>query len=488
MQAASAETYNIIVIGAGSAGLTVAAGAAGLGARVALVERERMGGDCLNTGCVPSKALIRAAKTAHTLRRGGQGIPAAGAPSIDWAAVAGHVQSVIDTIAPHDSVERFTALGVDVWLGQARLSGQDRVSVTDPAGQTHTLRGKAIVLATGSRAAVPPIPGLAEAGFQTNETVFTMPSLPSSLAVIGGGPIGCELGQALARLGAQVTLLEMARLLPKDDPDAAQVVAAAMAADGVALRTGVQVRRVERAAGRKRIVFAPAGAEAGRDEQHVDVDEILLAVGRQPNVAELGLEAVGVRTHRGGIAVDERLRTHVPGIFACGDVAGPLLFTHTANQQARVVIQNALFPIKARMDYRVVPWATFTDPELAQVGLHEEEARANRIPFRTIHIPFAGVDRMVCDDARAGFLKVLTPPGRDDILGATMVGAHAGELIHELVLAMQAKLRLRDLAGTIHAYPTMAEIFRRAGDESRKASLTPRLQRLIAAYLRWRRR
>lgn len=488
MQTGSAEAYNIVVIGAGSAGLTVAAGAAGLGARVALVERERMGGDCLNTGCVPSKALIRAAKTAHTLRRGGQGIPGAGAPAIDWAAVAGHVQGVIDTIAPHDSVERFASLGVDVLLGEARLSGPDTVTVTDREGQTHTLRGKAIVLATGSRAAVPPIPGLAEAGYQTNETVFTMPTLPPRVAVIGGGPIGCELGQSLARLGAQVTLLEMARLLPKDDADAAQVVAEAMAADGVALRTGVQVRRVEQVAGGKRIVFAPAAADEGQDEQHVDVDEILLAVGRQPNVAALGLEAAGVRAHRGGIAVDERLRTNVPGVFACGDVAGPLLFTHTANQQARVVIQNALFPIKARMDYRVVPWATFTDPELAQVGLNEEEARSMRIPFRAIRIPFAGVDRMVCDDARASFLKVLTPPGRDDILGATMVGAHAGELIHELVLAMQAKLRLRDLAGTIHAYPTMAEIFRRAGDESRKASLTPRLHRLIAGYLRWRRR
>jgi len=472
--------YNAVVIGAGSAGLMVAAGAAGLGARVALVERHKMGGDCLNYGCVPSKALLYSAKTAAVRRAGGAEPP-------PWAEVAANVRRAVDTIAPHDSVERFTELGVDVMLGGGRLTGPHEVEVDLNEGGTRRLAARSVVVATGSGPLVPDIPGLAEAGYVTNETVFTMPDRPRRLLVVGGGPIGVELGQAFAKLGSAVTLVEMGeRILPRDDADAAALVREALERDGVRVVTGATVTRAEGGEGGKRAQLRHAGD--GAAEEEVEVDEILMAAGRRLNVDALGLEAAGVRMDNGRPALNDRLQTSLPSVYACGDLAGPYLFTHMANQQARVVIQNALFPKKARMDYRVVPWATFTDPELAQVGLTEAAAEAQGIPYRVLRIPYAGVDRMVCDDATDGFLKVLTPPGRDDILGATMVGAHAGELIHELVLAMSKRLRLRDLAGTVHIYPTMAEIMRRAGDESRKAGFTPTLQRWVARYLRWHRR
>jgi len=481
------ERYNLVIIGAGSAGLVVAAGAAGLGARVALVERGPMGGDCLNFGCVPSKALLRAARAAAEPRQARFGVGAA-TPPAPWAEVAARVQGVIATIAPHDSVERFTELGVDVVQGTGRLAGPQTVEVALAGGGSRTLAGKALVLATGSGPLVPPVPGLAEAGYLTNETVFTHPQQPRRLCVLGGGPIGLELGQAFARLGSQVSVVEMLpRILPREDADAAAVVAQSLEADGIALRTGLQAVRVEQGPSGKRVVCRPHG-DAAAPEQVLEVDEILVAVGRRAQHEGLGLEAVGVATERGRIRVDARMRTSVRSIYACGDIVGPYQFTHMANQQARVVIQNALLPFKTRMDYRVVPWCTFTDPELARVGLSEEEAQERGIPVRVLRIPYGALDRAVCDGAETGFLKLLTPPGRDDILGATMVGAHAGELIHELVLAMRARLRLRDIAGTVHIYPTLAEIFRRAGDESRKAGFTPRLQRLFRAYLRWRRR
>jgi pyruvate/2-oxoglutarate dehydrogenase complex dihydrolipoamide dehydrogenase (E3) component len=481
------ECFNLVVVGAGSAGLMVAAGAAGLGARVALVERGRMGGDCLNYGCVPSKALLRSARAAVQPRATRYGVGAT-APEVRWQEVAARVQGVIDAIAPHDSAARFRSLGVEVVQGTARLASPHNVEVALAEGGTRTLTGKALVLATGSGPLVPPIAGLTEAGYLTNETVFTHPVLPRRLAVLGGGPIGLELGQAFARLGAQVTVIEMLpRVLPREDADAAEVVARALEGDGIALRTGMQAVRVERGAGGKRVVCRPAGGTAG-PEQTVEADEILVAVGRRARIAGLGLETLGVASEGGRLRVDARLRTTVRSIYACGDVVGPYQFTHMAGQQARVVIQNALLPFKTRMDYRVVPWATFTDPECARVGLNEDEARAQGRPCRVIRVPFAGIDRAVCDGEGEGFLKVLTPPGRDAILGVTLVGPHAGELVHEMVLAMKARLRLRDIAATVHIYPTLAEIFRRAGDESRKAAFTPTLQKLFKAYLRWQRR
>ena len=499
------EKFNLIVIGGGSAGLMTAAGAAGLGARVALIEQGKMGGDCLNYGCVPSKALLRCAKEAAARRAGRFGFPA-GEPEVDWAGVSRWVQGAIADIAPHDSVERFQTLGVEVVAGRGRLASRKAVEVEMTGGGALTLQGRSVVVATGSSPAVPPVPGLAEAGYLTNETVFDLPSLPGRMLVMGGGPIGVELAQAFARLGSQVTLVEMLpRILSREDADAAAVVAQSLEADGVRVLTGQQVVRMEpgEVGGEKRVVCKAvqetesSGGEDGSSsrgensseafpEETIPVDQILVAVGRRPNLDGLGLEEAGVVLKDGHIKVDSFMRTSAMSVYACGDVAGPYAFTHMAGQQARVVIQNSLLPFKARMDYRVVPWCTFTDPELARVGLSEEEAAAEGKAVRVIKVPFEGIDRAVCDGAREGFLKILTPPKRDVILGATLVGAHAGELLHEVVLAMQARLRLRDLAKTVHIYPTLAEIFRRAGDEARKESFTPTMQRLFKAYLGWR--
>ena len=484
------EKFNVVIIGGGSAGLMVAAGAVGLGARAALVEARKMGGDCLNFGCVPSKTLISAANLAAAMARGGQGI-GAGRPDFSWGSVAGRVQSAIDAIAPHDSVERFEGLGVEVFLGRGKLLSPTRVEVTLQDGSSRTLDSRSIVIATGSSPAVPPIPGLEESGYLTNETVFTMGAQPRRLLVLGGGPIGSELAQSFARLGSRVTLVELLpRILPREDADAAGEVAQVLREDGVELLTETRVIRVEREGGVKRVLLQAATGSNGASEagRSVEVDEILVATGRRLNLAGLGLEEAGVEYDGTGVRVNRRLATTARSVFACGDVLGEHLFTHMANQQARVVIQNALLPFKARMDYRVVPWCTFTDPELARVGLSEGEAEARGIAYRAIRIPFAGIDRAVCEGNTRGFLKVLTPPGRDVILGATLVGAHAGDLIHEIVLAMEARIGLNGLARMIHIYPTRAEIFRRAGDEARKAGFTPRLQRLFKAYLRWQRR
>ncbi|MCH8888253.1 MAG: FAD-dependent oxidoreductase [SAR324 cluster bacterium] len=514
------EKFNLVILGGGSAGLMTAAGAAGLGARVALVEPGKMGGDCLNYGCVPSKALLRCARDARAKREGRFGSDAVdGAKefSADWEAVAAWVRGAIGAIAPHDSVERFQSLGVEVVAGKGRVTGPHSVRVELNAGGSRELEGRALVIATGSSPLVPAIPGLEAAGYLTNETVFSQSSLPRRLLVMGGGPIGVELSQAFARLGSQVTLVEMLpRILQREDADAAELVAKSLERDGVEILTSTRVIRVEGGPGEKSILCQPsagaggggangatdagangatgAGAndatDAGADapSRTVKADEILVAAGRRANLADLGLEAAGIRTGGGLVLTDRRMRTSLRSVYACGDVTGPYPFTHMAGQQARVVIQNALLPFKTRMDYRVAPWATFTDPELARVGLNEEDATAQGVAHRIIKLPFSGNDRAVCDGETGGFLKILTPPGKDDILGATLVGPHAGELLHEVVLAMQAKLRLRDIANTIHIYPTLAEIFRRAGDESRKASFTPLLRRMFAAYLRWQRR
>jgi pyruvate/2-oxoglutarate dehydrogenase complex dihydrolipoamide dehydrogenase (E3) component len=482
------DRYNLIVLGGGSGGLMVAAGAAGLGARVALVESGKMGGECLNTGCIPSKALLRSAQTARTKRSALHGLPAAPVDT-SWAAIAARVRGVIRTIAPHDSVERFTALGVDVVQGRGRLVSATAVEVALNAGGTRRLEGKAVVLSTGSRPAVPPIPGLPQAGYLTNETVFEQLAefdrlgQPPRIAVLGGGPIGAELAQALARLGARVTLLEaLGRLLPREDADAADIVTASLREDGVEVLTATRATGVENLADCRRMALDGAGGP-----RSLDVDRIIVATGRAPNAEDLGLKEAGVAYGAGGVTVDDRMRTTSPSVFACGDVAGPYQFTHMANQQARVVIQNALFPVPARMDYRAVPWCTFTDPELAQVGPTEAQARERGIPTRALRVDFADVDRAVCDGEPRGFLKVLTPPGRDDILGATLVGAHAGELIHEILAAMRGRMRLRDLAGMVHIYPTLAEAIRRLGDESRKAGFTPALQGWVRRYLAWQR-
>ncbi len=477
------ETYNLVVIGAGSGGLMIAAGAIGLGAKVALIERRKMGGDCLNYGCVPSKSLIRSAKAMAQAQKSKHGIGASN-PAHPWQDVSNYVQSVIDTIAPHDSVERFQSLGVDVFIGEGRVTSPHTVEVHKPDGRKETVRGKALAVCTGSDPFVPPIPGLKDVGFQTNETIFTMPEQPKRLAVIGGGPIGSELGQSFARLGSTVSLIEGSpRILSREDADTAAVVATSMKADGMTLHTNSKLMQVDRSPTGKVLHLQLASGE----ETQVEVDDILVATGRRPSTAKIGLEEVGIKRDHGRIVVNERMQTNRRSVYACGDATGPFPFTHTANQQARVIIQNALLPFKTKMRYDTIPWCTFTDPELARVGLSEAEAKQRGIPYRVFTFPFAEVDRAICEDALEGFIKVLVPPKKDTILGVAIVGAHAGELIHEFVVAKAGGLRLGQIASTIHIYPTLAEINRRIADKVRSSRFTPTVAKVFKNYFAWRR-
>ncbi len=472
------EKFNIVVIGAGSGGLVVAAGATGLGARVALIERHRMGGDCLNTGCVPSKALLAAAKTvqhAREAQRLGLTLPDPGPQ--DWKAVQAWVRASQAHIAPHDSVERFTGLGVEVFQGAARLKSAHEVEVN---GQT--LWGRHIVVATGSRATVPPIPGLLETGFLTNETVFEIESRPASLLVMGGGPIGTELGQALARLGTAVTIVSSTpHICAKEDPDAALVLAARLRKEGVRILDESTATRVALRDGKKAVtVKSPGGAET-----EVAADEILVAVGRTPNVDGLGLEAAGVSFTKRGIAIDSTCQTNIPSVWAIGDVAGGPLFTHWAGHQARVVIRNILFPGKTNHDIENLPWTTFTEPEIAHVGLNETTARKTNVPHQVFKVSFDGVDRAVCDgEAEGYFAKVVAGP-EGEILGATIVHPQAGNLLPELVLAKKHGIPLGKLSTTIHTYPSLSEVNRALGDAYMRTKLTALTKARLTRAFRW---
>lgn len=481
---APAGRYNLVVIGAGTAGLVTAAGAAGLGARVALVERHLLGGDCLNVGCVPSKALLRSARAAADARRGGEFGLAGPAATADFPRVMERLRRLRAAIAPHDSAARFRELGVDVFLGAARFADTETIEV---AGAR--LRFARAVIATGARALVPDIPGLAAAQPLTNETVFNLTELPARLAVVGGGPIGCELAQAFQRLGAQVTLLHnKAHLLDREDADAAAVVQAALVRDGVALVLNARLERVVVVeAGGKILHYAgPAGPG------HVTADAILVAAGRAPNVAGLNLEGVGVAFDpHAGVQVDDFLRTTNPRLYACGDVCLRWKFTHAADFAARLVIQNALFALgpfgRRRVSSLVVPWATYTDPELAHVGLSAREAAARGVAVDTYTVPFTAVDRAITDGETEGFARIHTARGTDRIRGATIVGREAGEMISEITLAMNAGVGLGRIAASIHPYPTRAEALRKLGDQYNRTRLTPRAQALLAALARWRR-
>ncbi|MFO0844379.1 MAG: mercuric reductase [Gemmataceae bacterium] len=474
-----AARYNLVVIGAGTAGLVCAAGAAGLGARVALVERELMGGDCLNVGCVPSKALLRAARAAAAVRGAGSFGVRAAPPAVDFASVMQRLRQLRAGLAPADSAARFRALGVDVFLGQGRFVGRDAVEVGG-----RRLRFSRAVIATGARAAHPDVPGLAEVGFLTNESVFALTELPRRLAVLGGGPIGCELAQAFARLGARVTLLQRdQRLLPRDDPDASSLVEQAMRRDGVEVVTGCEVLSARRRGGEKLL-----GVRHGGTEREVVADEVLAAVGRRPNVESLGLDVAGVAFElRRGVTVDDRLRTSNPGVFAAGDVCSQYQFTHAADAMARLVIQNALFLGRARFSSLVIPWCTYTDPELAQVGLTEAQAREGGHRVQVFTQQLDHVDRAVLDGESEGFVKVLVKAGTDRLVGATVVAAHAGELIGELCLAMTNGVGLRRLASTIHPYPTRAEALRKLGDAYNRTRLTPWVRWVLKKWVDWRR-
>ena len=489
------ERYNLVVIGAGSGGLVVAAGGAGLGARVALAEKhvlpyapaggtpvQGMGGDCLQYGCVPSKALLAAGKAAHAARGAARfGIRGAGDPGVqDLGPVMDWVRSAQAVIAPNDSVERFTGLGVDVFLGTGHLKSAHEVEVNGT-----TVWGRHIVVATGSRARVPAVPGLKEAGFLTNESVFDLTALPTRLLVMGGGPIGVELGQAFRRLGSEVTIVSSsAHVCPKEDADVAAVLAASLREEGVVIHDGASASSVALRGGVKVVTVKKSDGTSF----DVEADAILAAAGRRPNVEELGLETVGVSSSEKGIVTDAKCRTNVPSVWAIGDVAGPYLFTHWAGYQAGIVLRNTLSPVAvASCDVHNTPWITYTDPEIARVGLSEEEAKARGLPHRVFRAPFAHNDRAICDGTGgANFAKVVVDQ-KGRILGAAIVHPHAGDLLGEVVLAKKNGLPLSALGAVIHAYPSLSEIHGAVAREALKSALTPGRKALLtklAAFLR----
>jgi pyruvate/2-oxoglutarate dehydrogenase complex dihydrolipoamide dehydrogenase (E3) component/uncharacterized membrane protein YdjX (TVP38/TMEM64 family) len=477
---APAPSYNLVVIGAGTAGLVTAAGAAGLGAKVALVEKSLLGGDCLNVGCVPSKAIIRSSRAIFDANEAGRfGVRVGARVQADFAEVMERMRKLRADLSPTDSAQRFTKLGVDVFLGEARFAGPDRVEV---AGQT--LRFKRAVITTGARAIAPPIPGLAEAGYLTNETVFNLTQRPPRLAVIGGGPIGCELAQAFQRLGSQVSLLHKnSHLLDREDMDAAAIVQQAFIREGITVLLNAKISRLERNGGAKIIWY-----EAQGNSQSLAVDEILIGTGRAPNVEGLNLEAVGVHYDQiKGVLVNDCLQTTNPRIYAAGDVCLARKFTHAADFTARLVIQNALFLGRKKLSALTLPWCTYTDPEVAHVGLYDHESRARGVEVDTYEREFKHVDRAVLDGEEDGFVKFHVKKGRDEILGATIVARHAGEMISEISVAMAARIGLGKLASVIHPYPTQAEALRQCGDAYNRTRLTPTVKKWMGHWLTWQR-
>ena len=476
---------NMIVIGGGAAGLVTSLIAATVKAKVTLVEGHKMGGDCLNFGCVPSKALIRSAKfvkqNSMAISYGMTGASV----EMDFAQVMQRVHRVIKTIEPHDSVERFTGLGVDVVQGQAKITSPWTVEITTPTGK-QILSTRTIVIATGARPFVPPIPGLDQVGYETSDTIWNITELPRRLVVLGGGPIGCELAQSFARLGSQVTQVEMApRVMLREDAEVADLVRRSLLDDGINLLTSHQAVRCELVGDKKCLIVKHEGAE-----KIIEFDLLLCAVGRAPRTEGFGLEELGVViSPKKTIAVDEYMQTNYPNILACGDVAGPYQFTHTASHQAWYAAVNGLFGTfkKFKVDYRVIPWATFTDPEVARVGLSESEAKEQGIAVEVSRFELEELDRAIADETAHGFVKVLTPPGSDKILGVTIVGEHAGDLLAEYVLAMKHGLGLKKILGTIHTYPTMSEANKYAAGIWAKAHTPHKLLAWVERYQDWRR-
>lgn len=472
--------YNMVVIGAGTAGLVTAAGAAGLGAKVALIERDLLGGDCLNVGCVPSKALLRCAHAYADVRDAHQfGVNVPPGFAVDFPAVMERMRRLRAGISRHDSAARFRDLGIDVYIGSGVFTGRNTVAV---AGKT--LKFSKACIATGALAAAPPIRGLTEAGYLTNETVFSLTELPQRLGVIGGGPIGCELSQAFTRFGSEVTLFEATNhILSREDRDAATRVESALLRDGTKIRCNAKIAGV-RVEGSEKIL--EVDGEGGHEE--VRVDEILVGVGRAPNVNGLGLEAAGVQfDDRKGVKVDDRLRTTNSSIYAAGDICFPYKFTHTADALARIVIGNALFFGRGRTSSLTIPWCTYTDPEIAHVGLYPHEAEKKGIEMDTFTIEMSQVDRAILEGEDEGFLKVHVKKGKDQILGATLVARNAGEMISEISVAMAAGVGLGTIAKTIHPYPTQAEVIKKAADAYNRTRLTPTVKKIFGMILRRRR-
>jgi pyruvate/2-oxoglutarate dehydrogenase complex dihydrolipoamide dehydrogenase (E3) component/uncharacterized membrane protein YdjX (TVP38/TMEM64 family) len=473
---------NLLVIGGGSAGLVSAYIAAAVKAEVSLIEKHQLGGDCLNTGCVPSKALIRSAKFAHELKKAEQlGFKQAHA-EVDFAAVMQRVQRVISTIEPHDSAERYTELGVQVIVGEAQITSPWTVEVNGK-----TLSSRAIIIASGARPLVPKIPGLELITALTSDNVWALRERPERLLVLGGGPIGCELSQAFQRLGCQVTQVEMSeRLLAREDLDASTLVSDSLRADGVDLRLKHRALRVEVVDGEKRLICLNLTDDS---EVTLVFDQLLLALGRVANTSGMGLENLDIKLRPNGtVETDEFLATRFPNVYACGDVTGPYQFTHVASHQAWYAAVNALFGDfkRFKVDYRVIPWATFTDPEVARVGLNELDAQDQDIAYEVTCYGIDDLDRAIADEAAHGFVKVLTVPGKDQILGATIVGEHAADLMAEYVLAMKHGLGMNKILGTIHTYPTMAEANKYAAGNWKRAHAPQALLRWVRKFHLWR--
>ena len=479
---------NLVVIGAGSAGLVSAYIAAAAKAKVTLIEANKMGGDCLNFGCVPSKALIKSARVAHQMRHADHYGLKAVEPEVPFSAVMERVHKVIAEVEPHDSVERYTGLGVEVLEGYAKLIDPWTVEVALKDGSTQRLTTRSIIIATGAQPFVPPIPGLTESGYLTSDTLWERlrdrPTAPRRLVVLGGGPIGCELAQSFARLGSEVMQIEMApRLMMREDEDAAALVEASLKADGVNVLTNHKAVGCGVDGDEKWIEV-----EHGSVRRRIGFDEIIVAVGRAPRLKGFGLEELGIKVDR-VIETNEYLQTLHPNILAAGDVAGPYQFTHVAGHQAWFASINALFGDLKRFkaDYSVIPWATFTDPEVARVGLSEAEAREKNIPHEVTRFEIDDLDRAIADGAARGFVKVLTVPGKDKILGATIVGEHAGDLLAEFVFAMKHGHGLGKILGTIHIYPTLAEANKMVAGQWRRNHINGFLLTLLERFQTWRR-
>ena len=474
--------FNAVVIGAGSAGLVAAYIAAAVKAKVALIEKGKMGGDCLNTGCVPSKAIIRTAKFMSHIKRSKEfGVHTASA-EFDFKEVMSRLHGIIGVIEHHDSVERYTGLGVDCFSGHATIESPYCVNVD---GQQLTTRS--IVIATGAEPAVPNLPGIENVGFYTSDTIWEIEELPDRLLVLGGGPIGCELSQAFARLGSRVTQVQKApRLMPREDPEYSQMVLDQFLEEGIDVRLEHKAAEFDAQSGTKTLICNRKG-----EEVRIEFDVLLVAVGRKARLEGYGLEKLGIDiSERGTIEINEFLETNYPNIYAVGDVAGPYQFTHFGAHQATAAATNALLRpfYKRRCDYSVIPWATFTDPEVARVGLNEMEAKEKGIEFDVTRYDFKDLSRAIADSEARGEIKVLTPPGKDKILGVTIAGEHAGDLITEFILAMQNGLGLNKILGTIHIYPTLAESARFAAGNWRKKQVSERVNKILRGFNRWRRR
>ncbi len=461
-----APRYTVLVVGGGPAGLVAASIGAALGAKITLVEKHLLGGDCLNVGCVPSKTLIRSSRAVASIREASQfGISVSSDVQVDFHAVMERMRQIRSHIAEHDSAKRFTEMGIDVFFGSGQFSGTNTFEINGK-----TLRFKKAIIATGARAAVPPIDGLSESGFLTNETVFSLTDRPNRLAVLGGGPIGCELAQTFARLGVEVHLFDiLPRLLPRDDCEAAQVIAETMRKEGVQLHLGSKVQRVTHSESGKEIHF-----QNGNQNKTVMVDEILVAAGRAPNVEDLNLEAANVTYNtKSGIQINDSFRTSNSSIFAIGDVCMTHKFTHAADAAARLAIQNALFGLRKKAGSLTIPWCTYTDPEVAHVGITEAEARNAGLEIDVYTQSLQDIDRAKTDGETEGFVKIITQKDTGKILGATIVTRHAGEMINEITMAMLNQISLGSLSNVIHPYPTKAEAIRKIGDQFNRKRLTP---------------